>query len=123
MDRFIEQSFRLFPIADHHGRLWSKIDCILVAWALGSPSADLFYSQVELSVPDIYLDNTVIDSVFRLERPSSLVHFPCTIQQADMRQDRAQTVVSMRQILLQPDGSPQFGDCIEVLEVLRRTPK
>ena len=40
------------------------------------------------------------------------------IEKADVRQDCAQAVVSLRQVLLQRDGLPQFGDGVEVLEVL-----
>src|SRR6516164_1996276 len=80
LNRFIEQSFCLIPVLRHHGRLWRKIDGVLVARVLGSPASDLFPRQVRLSFPDIHLGDTVIDRLLRLEWAPSLVHFASTIQ-------------------------------------------
>src|SRR5579863_3600266 len=82
-NRFIQQCFRLFPLADHHCGLGCKIDCVLVTRALGSPGPDLFHRRIELAVPEIDLDNTVIGNFLRLEWAASFVHFTSTIEQAD----------------------------------------
>ena len=40
-----------------------------------------------------------------------------------MRQDGAETVVGMRQIVLQGEGALEFGNRFQVLEVFRRSPQ
>ena len=45
------------------------------------------------------------------------------IEKSDMREDCAETIVGVREILLQGKRPPQFGDGFEVLEVLRRSPQ
>ena len=54
--------------------------------------------------------------------PPSLKHFTSVFEQPDVRQDGAQTVVGLGLIVLQGQGSLEFGNCFNVLEVLRRTP-
>jgi len=73
-NRFIEQYFCLVQIPCHEGRLWSKVDRIFVGWILSSPRLDLFPCKVEFSVPDIHLDNTVIDRLLGLKRSPGFVN-------------------------------------------------
>jgi hypothetical protein len=99
--RFTEQNFRLFPIPRHHGWLRSKIVRILVAWVLGSPRLDLFLRQIELSTPDVDQNDAVTDLPPGIKGSSSLIHSTSVIKHSDVRQNRCQAVVSMRQVILQ----------------------
>ncbi len=58
-----------------------------------------------------------------MERPSSFVHFASVIEQPDMCQDGAQTVVSMRQIVLQRERAFEVGNRFHMLEVFRWSPE
>jgi hypothetical protein len=73
--------------------------------------------------PDINLDDAVTDGLFRMERARSFIHCARVIEQADVRQDSAQTVIGVRQIVLESDSAFEFGDGFEVLEILGRSPK
>jgi hypothetical protein len=44
------------------------------------------------------------------------------IQKTDVRQDGAQAVVRMRQIVLHGESAFEFGNCFKVLEIFRRPP-
>jgi hypothetical protein len=54
--------------------------------------------------------------------PRSLIHFTSVVEQANVRQDCAQTVVGLGLFVLQDQGSLELGDRFKVLEVFRRTP-
>ena len=51
-------------------------------------------------IPDVHLHDAVTHSLLRMKGSSSLVHLASMIEQADVSQDRAQTIVGMRQIFL-----------------------
>src|SRR5260370_10932918 len=92
VDRFIQQDFCLFPISCHHGRLWGKVDRILVAWVLDAPRLNLLPRQIVFPVPDIDLHDAVTNGFSGMKWPPSLIHFTRAVEPTDVSQDRAQTV-------------------------------
>ena len=96
--------FCFFQIPGHHGRLRGKVDWILVVWILGPPRFDLLARQVVFLIPNIHLHDAVANGFSGMKRPCPLVHFTSVIEQPDMCQNGAQTVVGMGQIVLQRQG-------------------
>jgi hypothetical protein len=58
-----------------------------------------------------------------MERAPSFIHFTGVIEQTDVRQNRSQAVVGLRQIALQGESTPQFGNRFQVLEIFRGSPQ
>src|SRR5437016_799275 len=58
-----------------------------------------------------------------MEGPPSFVHLASVIEESDMRQDSAEAVVSMRQIVLQGDGTLEFCNRFQMLKVFRWSPE
>jgi hypothetical protein len=114
--------FAVLQIPRHHGWLRGKVDRILVVWILGAPRLNLLPRQVIFSVPDVHLHDAVTDRFPEMKWPRSLVHLTSVVEQANVRQDCAQTVVGLGLIVLQDQGSLELGDRFKVLEVFRRTP-
>jgi hypothetical protein len=71
-----------------------------------------------LSTPDIDLDDAVTDLLFGIQGSSSLIHSTSMIKQSDVRQNRSQAVVSIRQVILQSECPPQFCNRFKMLKVL-----
>jgi hypothetical protein len=116
--RFTEQNFRLFPIPRHHGWLRSKIVRILVAWVLGSPRLDLFPRQIELSTPDIDLNDALTDLPPGIKGSSSLIHSTSVIKHSDVRQNRSQSGCKHEAGYSAEECPPQFCNRFKMLKVL-----
>ena len=100
MERLIEQVFCFFQISGHQRQLNSKVDWILVLWVLGAPSFDLLARGIVFLIPNVHLHDAVTNSFPGMKWPRPLIHFTGMLEQADMRQDGAQTVVGLGLIVL-----------------------
>src|SRR5580704_6081949 len=58
-----------------------------------------------------------------MKKPSPFVHFTSVIEQPDVRQYGAETVVGVGEIVLQGECALEVGDGFQVLEVFRRPPQ
>src|ERR1700722_1804048 len=96
---------------------------VLIRRTLDSPFLHFFASEIVLSAPQIDLGNTVADGFSWIEGCAPLEHSTCMIEQADMRQDRSQAAVGMRQVLLKSNCTLQFRNCLDMLEVFRWPPE
>src|SRR4029077_14319756 len=95
LERLIQQGSGFFQISSHQGQLNSKVDWILVRWILWAPSFDFLARQVVFPVPNVHLDNAVTIRFPRMKWPRSLIHFTGVLEQSDVSQDCAQTVVGL----------------------------
>src|SRR5881394_494029 len=99
------------------------MDRIFVLWTLSSPCVKFFSREIVLAIPDINLHDAMTHGLLRMERPSSLIHFPRVVEKTDVRQNRPEPVVRVRQIVLKCDSAAQFSNGFEMLKVLRRSPQ
>src|SRR3954452_4791356 len=119
----VHQSLRFFPVRTHHRGIRSEVEGIFIARTFGTPDFKVLARKIPFLSPDINLHDTGADCFLRLKGTSALEHFAGMLEQSDVRQDCAQTVVRMRQIRLQGNRSLQFANRFQMLEVLRRTPQ
>src|ERR1039458_3880325 len=120
---FTEQALSLFPFAGQDREVQRKMDGILIRGIIGAPLLYLIECKFVFTAPEIDLGDTVADRFCRIERPAPLKHRTRVIEQTDMRQDRPETAVGMREILLKRERTLQFGNRLDMLEVLRGSPK
>src|SRR5580704_7889812 len=123
LKRFVDPEPGLFPVPSHHGGEGSKIKRVLVARTLCPPDFNLVARQIIFLAPDIYLNDARAHSLPGLKRPSPFKHRARMIEQSDMCEDAAETVVGMRQIVLQGQSPLEIGNRLQMLEVLRRSPE
>src|SRR5262249_6617594 len=122
-DRFVQKSSCLFPIPGHHGRLRRKEEHVYVVWILGSPRSNLFPRHVVFLVPQVDLHDALTDGFLGMKCSRPLEHFTSAVEKADVREDRAQTVVGLGLIVLKGERLLEFGNGLKVLEVVRWSPE
>ena len=119
----IEQSRGLFPFANHDREFQGKMNGVLILRTLQTPTSQLFPGEFVLSVPEVDLRNTVAGGLFRIERRTPFESGARVLKQTNMCQNRSQTAVGMRQILLKGECTLQFCNRFDMLEVFRWSPE
>ena len=94
--RFIEQDFCALIIAHEHGGLRREVDGVFVGGIFGTPKSDLTASEIVFALPHVRLHDAVADGFAWIEGTAALVHREGVIEQTDVREDGAETIVSVR---------------------------
>lgn len=119
----LEEKFGPFPIGLGDGDGCGEVVGIFVGGTLRSPLLDFFKCGGVLEIPEINLRDAGADGFLRVESAAAFVDGASGIQQTDVCEDGAETIVGVREMGFEVNGTFEFFDSGEVLEVFGRAPE